>query len=351
MLKCSYQKYTLRFIRPGGTSRGILHEKETWIISFYDDIYPGKVAYGECGLFRGLSFDDKPGYEEKLSQICEQLPFKGHSLLSQLIEWPSIYFGVEMVLKDWENNCSHILFDNDFTQGKKGIDINGLIWMDNKESMISQMEDKLEQGFTCLKMKIGAIDFESELEILQLMRSQFSSDQIEIRVDANGAFSAKEALEKLKRLSDFYIHSIEQPIRQGQISEMAELIEKSPIPIALDEELIGITDPADKRELLEKLHPPYIILKPTLVGGFAGSQDWIDLIEAQGGCWWITSALESNIGLNAIAQFVSTKNNTLPQGLGTGQLYSNNFDSPLQIQNGKLFFDKTLSWNFNNLKK
>ncbi len=351
MLKCSYQKYTLRFIRPGGTSRGILHEKKTWIISLYDDIDTGKVAYGECGLFRGLSSDDRPGYEEKLFQICEQLPIQGHSLLSQLIEWPCIYFGVEMVLKDWENNCNHILFDSDFTKGKKGIDINGLIWMDNKESMISQMQDKLENGFTCLKMKIGAIDFKSELEILQLIRSQFSPEQIEIRVDANGAFSVNEALEKLKRLSDFDIHSIEQPIRQGQIPEMAELIEKSPIPIALDEELIGITDIESKKDLLEKLHPSYIILKPTLVGGFAGSQQWIDLIKAQGGNWWITSALESNIGLNAIAQFASTKNNDLPQGLGTGQLYSNNFGSPLEIKKGQLFFDKTLSWNFNNLKK
>ncbi|MEO8960707.1 MAG: o-succinylbenzoate synthase [Ginsengibacter sp.] len=351
MLKCSYQKYTLRFIRPGGTSRGILYEKETWIISLYDDTDTGKVAYGECGLFKGLSFDGKPGYEEKLSQICEQLPTQKQSVLSQLNEWPSIYFGIEMVLKDWENNCNHVLFDNEFTQGEKGIDINGLIWMDNKESMISQMETKFEQGFTCIKMKIGAIDFESELGILQLIRGQFSSEQIEIRVDANGAFSVKEALEKLKRLSDFDIHSIEQPIRQGQIPEMAELIKTSPIPIALDEELIGITDIGDKRELLEKLQPLYIILKPTLVGGFAGSQEWIDLIEEQAGQWWITSALESNVGLNAIAQFASTKNNALTQGLGTGQLYSNNFDSPLQIQNGKLFFDKTLSWNFSNLKK
>ena len=351
MLRCSYQKYTLRFIKPGGTSRGVLHEKETWIISLYDDEDRSKIAYGECGLFRGLSIDDRPGYEEKLVQICKQLPSEKYAILSQLTEWPSIYFGVEMVLKDWENNCDHVLFNNDFTEGKTGIDINGLIWMGSKESMMAQIKDKLEQDFTCLKMKIGAIDFESELEILRSIRCQFSPKEIELRVDANGAFSIKEALEKLKRLSPFDIHSIEQPIRAGQISEMAELIEQSPVPVALDEELIGIIDVEAKRKLLEILHPHYIILKPTLVGGFEGSLEWINLIEKQSGNWWITSALESNIGLNAIAQFTATKNNPLPQGLGTGQLYSNNFDSPLQIHKGKLFLDKNNPWNFHNLKQ
>jgi o-succinylbenzoate synthase len=351
MLTCSYQKYTLQFIKPGGTSRGVLHEKETWIISLYDDEDKSKIAYGECGLFRGLSIDDRPGYEEKLAEVCKRLPREKEAILSGLTGWPSIYFGIEMVLKDWENNGDHILFNNDFTEGKKGIDINGLIWMGSKESMISQIKAKLEQGFTCLKMKIGAIDFESELEILQLIRNQFSSDQIELRVDANGAFTVKEALEKLKRLSAFDIHSIEQPIGAGQVPEMAGLIEKSPIPIALDEELIGVINVNAKQQLLKQLNPPYIILKPTLLGGFAGSEEWIQLIEKQGGYWWITSALESNIGLNAIAQFASTKNNPLPQGLGTGQLYSNNFASPLKIQKGKLFFDKTIQWNFSNLKQ
>ncbi len=351
MLRCSYQKYTLQFIKPGGTSRGVLHEKETWIISLYDDEDKSKIAYGECGLFKGLSIDDRPGYEEKLSAICKRLPLEKETILLELTQWPSIYFGVEMVLKDWENNGDHILFNNDFTEGKTGININGLIWMGSKESMISQIKTKLEQGFTCLKMKIGAIDFEIELEVIGFIRRQFSSEQIELRVDANGAFSAKEALEKLKRLSAFDIHSIEQPIRAGQIPEMAELIEKNPIPIALDEELIGVINVKAKRKLLEILHPSYIILKPTLVGGFAGSQEWMELIEEQGGHWWITSALESNIGLNAIAQFAFTRNNRLPQGLGTGQLYSNNFDSPLKIQKGELFFDKTIQWNFSNLKQ
>lgn len=351
MLRCSCQKYTLRFIKPGGTSRGVLHEKETWIISLYDDEDKSKIAYGECGLFRGLSIDDRRGYEEKMGEVCKRLPLEKQDILPDLREWPSIYFGVEMVLRDWENNCDHILFNSDFTKGKTGIDINGLIWMGSKESMMAQIKDKLEQGFACLKMKIGAIDFESELEILQLVRNQFSSKQIELRVDANGAFSVKEALEKLKRLSSYDIHSIEQPIRAGQISEMAELIEKSPIPVALDEELIGVIDLESKRKLLELLHPPFIILKPTLVGGFGGSQEWMDLIEEQGSYWWITSALESNIGLNAIAQFTATKNNSLPQGLGTGQLYSNNFDSPLKIHQGKLYVDKAIPWNFNNLKQ
>ncbi|MEO5649982.1 MAG: o-succinylbenzoate synthase [Ginsengibacter sp.] len=351
MLSCSYQKYTLKFINPGGTSRGILHEKETWIISLYDDANKNKIAFGECGLFKGLSIDDRPGYEEKLAKICKRLPEEKQEVLPELTDWPSIYFGVEMLLKDWGNDGRHILYTSEFTEGKIGMDINGLIWMGNKESMISQIKAKLEQGFTCLKMKIGAIDFESELEILQFVRDQFSSQEIELRVDANGAFTTKEALEKLKRLSAFDIHSIEQPIQAGQIQEMAALIEESPIPIALDEELIGVTDKNAKQQLLEILHPPYIILKPTLAGGFSGSEEWIQLIEQQDGHWWITSALESNIGLNAIAQFTFIKNNPLPQGLGTGQLYSNNFNSPLKIHKGKLFFDKKISWNLRNLNQ
>lgn len=351
MLRCSYQKYILRFIKPGGTSRGVLREKETWIISLFDDADKSKIAFGECGLFRGLSIDDRPGYEEKLAEVCKRLPHEKEEILPELTLWPSIYFGVEMVLKDWINKGDHILFKSDFTEGKSGIHINGLIWMGSKESMMGQIKDKLAQGFSCLKMKLGAIDFESELEILQFIRKQFSFKEIELRVDANGAFLAKEALEKLKRLSVYDIHSIEQPIRAGQIAEMAELIEKSPIPIALDEELIGIIDGRAKQKLLEILSPPYIILKPTLVGGFAGSEEWIQLTEKQGGNWWITSALESNIGLNVIAQFTATKNNPLPQGLGTGQLYSNNFDSPLRIHKGKLFLDKTIQWNFNHLEQ
>lgn len=349
MLKCHYQKYALRFIIPGGTSRGVLHEKETWILSLFDESEPGKKALGECGMFKGLSFDDKPDFENKLKQVCEELPSTKENILEELKQWPSIYFGVEMLLKAWGNNANHILFETDFTKNNKGISINGLIWMGTKEYMLTQVKQKIEEGFTCLKLKIGAIDFETELDILKLIRKEFNSTHLELRVDANGAFSPDDALQKIDKLSAYHIHSIEQPIKAGQIEEMTKIVAKTSIPVALDEELIGVIDSKKKKELLEAVKPQYIILKPTLVGGFAGCEEWISLIEKQHGSWWITSALESNIGLNAIAQYTSTKNISLPQGLGTGKVYFNNFESPLYIQNGSLHFDKNGKWNFANL--
>ncbi len=351
MLQCDFQKYVLKFRKPGGTSRGVLREKETWIISLFEQGQKEKVAYGECGLFRGLSAEDHAEYEEKLAQVCKELPVKKEAVLKELVEWPSIYFGVEMLLKDWNNKSKRILFKSPFTEGQKGMAINGLVWMGSQAFMLDQVEEKLKEGFNCLKLKIGAIDFESELEILSLIRKRFSAEEIELRVDANGAFAFNKALEKLKRLSEYDLHSIEQPIGAGQVHEMAELVAKSPIPIALDEELIGINKPESKRRLLEIIRPDYIILKPTLVGGFAGSLQWIQYIEEQGGGWWITSALESNIGLNALAQFTYTLNNSLPQGLGTGQLYTNNFSSPLMVQNGRLFYRKEKEWDMNLLKQ
>lgn len=350
MLKCISQKYTLDFIRPGGTSRGILHKKDTWILQLYDTDLPEKIAVGECGMFRGLSFDDRPGFEKMLDWVCENIPEKKHAVLDELKKWPSIYFGVEMLLKDWENGASRILFKSDFTRGHQGITINGLIWMGSKEYMLEQIRRKIDEGFRCLKLKIGAIDFETELEILAHIRKQFNNRKIELRVDANGAFEPSNALEKLKRLAEFDIHSIEQPIKAGQPQEMAALVEQSPIPIALDEELIGITVFEEKVKLLETIHPSWLILKPSLVGGFAASEAWMQLIEKQGGKWWITSALESNIGLNAIAQFTFTKSNPLPQGLGTGQVFSNNFPSPLQVRSRKLFYDEKEAWDLSPLQ-
>lgn len=350
MLKCQYQKYVLRFINPGGTSRGVLHEKVTWILSLFDELNPSKKALGECGMFKGLSFDDRPEFENKLKNVCEELPSKKEKILEELGEWPSIFFAVEMLLKDWRNNANHILFESDFIKKNKGIGINGLIWMGTKEYMLAGVKQKIEEGFTCLKLKIGAIDFEAELDILKFIRKEFSSDSLELRVDANGAFSPAEALQKIDRLSAYNIHSIEQPIKAGQIGEMARIVSKTSIPVALDEELIGVTGKGKKEELLAQIRPQYIILKPTLLGGFAACEEWIMLVENQHGSWWITSALESNIGLNAIAQFTATKNNSLRQGLGTGKVYSNNFDSPLYIQNGSLHFDKNGKWNFANLQ-
>lgn len=348
MITCKFQKYALQFIVPGGTSRGILTQKETYILTLIDS-ETNQVAYGECGLFKGLSSDDRSDYEQKLSEIVKRLPQEREEVLNDLDEWPSIYFGVEMLLKDWNAGGKRILFPSEFTEGKKGIDINGLIWMGDESFMWRQIEEKLQQGFSCIKMKIGAIDFETELQIIAAIRERFSANEIVLRVDANGAFSSKEALEKLQRLSIYDIHSIEQPIQKNQWQEMAELVEESPIPLALDEELIGLFDLEQKKKMLDTIRPPFLILKPSLIGGFKGTEEWIELMEQQGGNWWITSALESNIGLNAIAQFTFTKKNPLPQGLGTGGLYSNNFPSSLIVRNGKLFFDNDKEWNFNNL--
>lgn len=350
MLHCTYQKYILKFRKPGGTSRGVLTHKETWILSLFDDKNPDKKAWGECGLFRGLSADDRPGYEEKLREVCTKLPEQMKHILPSLREWPSIHFGVESLLKDWENGCHQIIFESDFTNKNKGISINGLVWMGNREDMLAQINSKLKDGYQTLKLKIGAIDFETELDILRIIRQEYTPQEITIRVDANGAFSPSEAMEKLNRLAAFDIHSIEQPIKAGQWQEMAALAEKSPVPIALDEELIGVHFFEKKQQLINTIRPPFIILKPTLAGGFAGSDEWIKLIEEQGGHWWITSALESNIGLNAIAQYTYTKHNPLPQGLGTGQLYTNNIPSPLTIRAGKLFLDPDKEWDMDILK-
>jgi len=239
------------------------------------------------------------------------------------------------------------LFYSEFTKGKQSIPINGLVWMGDKEFMKRQIKEKLAAGFSCIKMKIGAIDFETEIDLLKSIRKEFSATEIELRVDANGGFTPKNALEKLKRLSELEIHSIEQPIKQGQFEEMAMLCEKTPLPIALDEELIGVFSIERKRKIIQTIQPQFIILKPSLVGGFKGSEEWIELANSHNIAWWITSALESNVGLNAIAQWTFTLNNTMPQGLGTGGLYTNNFDSPLEIQKGSLHYNNSKKWNFN----
>ena len=271
----------------------------------------------------------------------KDLPF----LVAELVEFPSIQIGLEMAFKSLESKDGFNLFPSQFIQNEAPISINGLIWMGDKAFMKQQIKDKLEAGFSCIKLKIGAIDFSSEIELLKSIRQEFSVNDIELRVDANGAFSPQEALEKLKRLSQFDLHSIEQPIKQGQWNDMAKLCESTPLPIALDEELIGVFSEEKKKEMLSLINPQYIILKPTLVGGFRGSEQWIDLAEQQDVKWWVTSALESNIGLNAIAQWTYTLNSKLPQGLGTGSLFTNNFDSPLVVKNGTLQYNNNRDWN------
>jgi o-succinylbenzoate synthase len=341
-LKATYQKYNLNFKQPSGTSRGVLTQKETWFIVIESE---NKKGVGECGILRGLSIDDRPDYEQKLQWTCQNIHLGKDKLWESLIEFPSIQFGVEMAFQSLISENPFLLFPSDFTEGKKSIPINGLVWMGNEAFMKQQIEEKIAQGFRCIKLKIGAIDFDKELQLLRFIRQNFTPEQVEIRVDANGAFDISIALYKLIQLSEFKLHSIEQPIQKNNTDTMSELCKKSPIPIALDEELIGVFSICEKEELLQKIMPQYIILKPSFVGGFRGTKEWILLAEKYQIGWWITSALESNIGLNAIAQWTFLQQNLMPQGLGTGALYTNNFDCPLEVMDGQLWYKKELNWD------
>lgn len=345
-MKVTYKKYILNFKSPSGTSRGIMSEKETWFIILEDQ---GKLGIGECALLRGLSIDDRPDYEEKLQWVCQNIHLGQEQLCDALIAFPSIQFGIEMAFLSLQSKTPFELFPSAFTRGNKDIRINGLVWMGNEAFMKTQIEEKLNQGFTCIKLKIGAIDFEKELELLRYIRQHFDANTIEIRVDANGAFNSQEALEKLNQLAVFELHSIEQPIPKNNCDFMADLCKKTPIPIALDEELIGVFEASEKAALLKKIQPQYIILKPSLVGGYKGTLEWISIANSLNIDWWITSALESNIGLNAITQFTFTLQNPLPQGLGTGGLYTNNFDCPLEIDSGHIQYNTTKNWDISNL--
>lgn len=332
-MTAEYYKYILEFKRPSGTSRGVLLTKETYILEIFEN---GNKGVGECALFRGLSYDDTPEYEEKMQWLCENMNRDFKFLKEELREFPSIWFGYEQALLNLKHG-GKLYFPSKFTSHKGSMTINGLIWMGDVDFMEEQIQEKLEQGFHCIKLKIG-VDWKSEHAILQKLRQKFSKEQLELRVDANGGFSKEEAQVVLRQLSDLHIHSIEQPIKAGNWDDMAVLCANTPTPIALDEELIGIFNLNEKKKLLEKIKPQYIILKPALVGGFAGSDEWISIAEQQNIRWWITSALESNIGLNAIAQYTFTKENQMPQGLGTGSLFTNNFESSLQLKGEKLFF-------------
>ncbi len=335
MKKADFKQYILHFKRPGGTSRGVLHSKETYILEIEEN---GKKGIGECGIFRGLSFDDVPGYEEKLKWLCAHINDDEVDIKTALQDYPSIWFGYEQASENLKFG-SDIYFENDFTSGNDSIKINGLIWMGNTAFMEEQIHEKLEQKFNCIKLKIG-VDWDSEKEVIRHLRSHFPKEQLELRVDANGAFSAEKAETVLQELAELKIHSIEQPIKAGQPEKMALLCRNTPTPIALDEELIGIRTSEEKQKLLEQIRPQYIILKPSLCGGFSGSDEWIDLAEHNGSGWWITSALESNIGLNAIAQYTYSKKPKIPQGLGTGALFQNNFPTRLELRNDRLWHTK-----------
>lgn len=331
----------LEFKRPSGTSRGVMTEKETWFIILEEN---GKKGIGECGILRGLSADDCDDYEEKLNWACQNIHLGETALWEALLEFPSIQFGIEMAFLSIKSENLYVLFPSDFTRNTKSIVINGLVWMGEASYMKQQIEEKLADGFDCIKLKIGAIDFQKELELLGFIRSHFSADQIEIRVDANGAFALNEALDKLNQLNQFQLHSIEQPIKKRNTKAMADLCKTTPFPIALDEELIGIFSFEEKEKLLQEIKPQYIILKPSFIGGFRGTKEWINLANKYNIGWWITSALESNIGLNAISQWTFIQNSKMPQGLGTGALYTNNIDCPLEVSQGQLWYNTAKKW-------
>ena len=344
----SARRYDMNLKRPAGTSRGILHNKTTYFICLESQ---GKMYWGEAGVFPNLSPEAGPDYEQKLKKLItrantnQQFPSASESQ-----HLPSVAFALEQIERGLSEayiagKHSFCIYDTPFNQSKTGIPINGLIWMGDAAFMQEQIDDKLAQGFSCLKMKIGAIDWAKEIKLLREIRSKYSAEILTLRVDANGAFLPSEALSKLEELSRLDIHSIEQPIRKGQWEAMATLCKRSPIPIALDEELIGITKLEDKRHLLHTIQPDYLIFKPTLLGGFKSCEEWIHLAKPLSINYWPTSALESNLGLHAIAQWAGQLDLSIPQGLGTGGMYIDNITTPLEIKGEKLWLRDALSWD------
>ena len=345
-MEISVEKLNLEFKKPSGTSRGVLHSKPSWIIKIKDE--KGNIGVGEFSVIPGLSIDfmDEESYETKIQRLVAYLkenliqPIKYQEILSkvnsQFRNSPSLVFGVETAILDYLNGGSGLIFKNTFAFGVSEIPINGLIWMGSKTEMKNQIHEKLKLGYSTIKLKIGAIAIEDELELISELRKEFDSNQITIRVDANGAFDEFNVRKILKKLKKLEVHSIEQPIQAGNWELMSELCNENIIPIALDEELIGIFEKERKIELLDSVKPQFIILKPSLHGGFIGCSEWIELAEERKIDWWMTSALESSIGLNAIAQFTANYSIKIPQGLGTGGLYTNNLPSDLVIESGYL---------------
>jgi o-succinylbenzoate synthase len=327
----------LDFKTPAGTSRGVYKIRTIWLITIKDKSNPDHFGIGECAPLPDLSCDYNQGYEDTLRYFCHKIQNEDTFDFEELRPYPSIKFGIETAFRQYERN-DYALWDTPFSRGEKGILTNGLIWMGSIDYMTKQAEEKIKAGFSCIKLKIGAQNFEDEYNILKQIRKRYSADRLTIRVDANGAFSLSDALIKMKRLNELQIHSIEQPIKSGNPEILAEIIKKSQLPVALDEELIGVNTKERKAELLDIVKPDYIVLKPSLHGGFSGCEEWIDIAEKMNIGWWITSALESNIGLNAIAQWCAKLDNDIHHGLGTGKLFKNNINMPLEIIGEKLWY-------------
>lgn len=335
-MRLQFCPYMLKFKEKAGTSRGVLTEKITCIMRIFDEVNPSKFGIGEAAIFPGLSPEADDRFFYKLMELQANIRL---GKTTDLLKFPSLQFGLEQAIRDFSSGCRGLYFDSPFIKGKESIEINGLIWMGDYEKMISRIEEKLQQGFRCLKLKIGAIEWKHEVEMIEFIRKRYDHTKIEIRVDANGGFSMDSAIPRLKRLADLQVHSIEQPIKAGNPALMRFLCEISPLPIALDEELIGKFTLEEKERLLDEIRPSYIVLKPSLIGGFSGSIEWMKLAEERGIGWWITSSLESNIGLNALAQWVATLDTKIPQGLGTGGLFINNFESPLFLDGDRLKYN------------
>jgi O-succinylbenzoate synthase len=349
-LQASYFKRVFNFSFKARTSRGVMREKTSWFIKIYNSEEENVFGLGECGPLPGLSVDARPDIEEQLSLIIQNFNSRKFKDTSDLeiftlipIEFPSILFAFETALLDLANGGKRVIFENDFLKGEQ-IPINGLIWMGDMDFTMGQISIKIYDGHKCIKLKIGGLDFDRECDILNYVRQRYFRDNISMRLDANGAFKLDDVLFKLEQLAKYNIESIEQPIMAG-LPEMEQVCRKSPIPIALDEELIGKLLPDEKQSLLERIHPRYIILKPMLHGGFRGTREWIEIADRMGIGWWITSSLESSIGLNAICQFTANYKLTTFQGLGTGKIYDNNFESPLEVKKGHIFYNKKEKWD------
>lgn len=349
-MRLAFAPYLLHFKEPGGTSRGVMTEKPTFLIKVFDENDPERFGLGEAAVFPGLSPEADGNYVWKLTELLANVAIGKPTDLSH---HSSIQFGFEQALLDFSNGCRGIYWPSDFTEGEKSIEINGLVWMGDIDTMLSRIREKIDLGFHCLKLKVGAIDWKSELEMVREIRRNHPAEELMIRVDANGGFTMDNALPRLKALADLEVHSIEQPIKAGNPELMAFLCQVSPLPIALDEELIGKYTLEEKREVVEGIHPAYLILKPALCGGFSGAQEWIGLAHDTGTGWWVTSALESNVGLNAIAQWTAAIGAEGPQGLGTGGVFTDNFTSPISLRVDRLHYDPEAGFDrkqFENLK-
>jgi len=349
-LKAAYTKKTFRFNFDARTSRGQMEDKTSWFVKIWDAHHSDIIGIGECGPLPGLSIDYRPDFEKKLSATLDQIKHFASRDIATLplrkilpIGYPSIVFGLETAVRDLSHGGRRMIFDNSFSKGLR-IPINGLIWMGDSDIMLRQIDEKISKGFKCIKLKVGGINFDLECEILNHIRKRFSRDEITLRLDANGAFTGDNVMEKLRILSQFDIHSIEQPVK-ARLTVMAEVCRTSPIPVALDEELIGIEGRDKKASMLDQLKPHFIVIKPSLHGGISGTNEWIELAKDRNIGWWVTSALESNIGLNAICQLTANHPISIPQGLGTGMIYERNVLSPLTVANGAIFLDERLAWD------